>query len=221
MRPKTLLYALATADPDGICQSQTPGGAGALTLNGALVSGGVALLGDYQRRVRLTAAADETGHTFTVTGTDDFGRTISEDLAGPAIGTVDTTLNFKTVTSVTIDAAATGAVTVGTTDFGESRPYLVDPSWPNPTSISLAYELRTTGATVDVTVQYSFHPFHGDEDAANDATIEWYNHASLTNKTASAAGSITQPVTAVRLKQNTGTDAGAEHALIVHQAGPI
>jgi hypothetical protein len=87
--------ALASADADGICVSQTcPGafdlaingalasgysatnvaaaqavaGAGDLTLNGTLVSGGVAYLGG-QRRVYITSAGNDTGITFTVKGT--------------------------------------------------------------------------------------------------------------------------------------------------------
>lgn len=112
--PTHVTLQLEAAVADGICQSQKPLAAGALTLNGSLVVSGVAVL-DVARRVLIGSDADDSTHTFTITGTDRYGNTQSERLAGPASpATVYSVLDYKTVTSVTIDAAATGNITVGT-----------------------------------------------------------------------------------------------------------
>lgn len=106
------------ADADGIAQSQTPLAAGNLTLNGALVSGGVATFAT-PRRVQITSAADESARTFTVYGTarvEQGGISISEAVTGANIGAAYTTQDFATVTRIAVDAATAGAVTAGTND---------------------------------------------------------------------------------------------------------
>src|SRR5450631_3288742 len=98
---------LVAAAANNIALSQTPAGAGALTLNGSLVASGVAVL-DKHRRVLITTA--DTTHTFTVTGATGTGSVISE-IVGPITTSAFTAQDFKTVTSVTINGAATAAVT--------------------------------------------------------------------------------------------------------------
>ena len=56
---------LDAADDNGIAQSQTTAGAADLTLNGALVSGGVATF-DSPRQVIITSGGNDTGVTFTI-----------------------------------------------------------------------------------------------------------------------------------------------------------
>lgn len=101
------------ADADGVCQSQTPaaGGSQDLTINGAQASGGVASF-DAGRLITIASAADDSGRTFTITGTDVNGDTQSEVIAGPAT-TVTGTKYFKTVTTVNVDDDTAGAITVG------------------------------------------------------------------------------------------------------------
>ena len=112
MRPITVTAGpLAAADADGIAQAQNP--ASTFTLNGALVSGGVAQLG-APRRVLITTTANETGVTFTVTGTNLAGDVLTEALVGVNNTTTYTTLDFYTVTSVTNSTTLTGNVTIGT-----------------------------------------------------------------------------------------------------------
>lgn len=100
------------ADPDGVCASQTPGSESNLTINGAKASGGVATFG-AARQITITSAADESGRTFTIRGTDADGTSISEAITGADTALATGTKHFKTVTQVSIDGAATGAVTVG------------------------------------------------------------------------------------------------------------
>jgi hypothetical protein len=101
------------ADPDGVCQSQTPaaGGVQNLTINGALSSGGVATF-VAARFITIASAADDSARTFTVTGTDVNGRVQTEVIAGPAT-TVTGTRYFRTVTQVSVDGNTAGAITVG------------------------------------------------------------------------------------------------------------
>jgi len=104
------LGAPITADPDGVCASQAGTAATAMTINGALASGGVATF-DVPRNV---VGAWTTSAKLTITGTDEYGKTIVETTASS--GTSHTGLKaFKTVTSVVPDTNITGA-TVGTGD---------------------------------------------------------------------------------------------------------
>lgn len=97
-------------DADGIAASQTVTGAGtAFSLNGALVSGGVAIM-DVPRCIQ---AAWTNSAYITITGKDEYGNTIVEV---SATGTSHYgTKAFAKVTSVTTSATITSA-TVGTTD---------------------------------------------------------------------------------------------------------
>ena len=107
--------AVDTLDADGVCVAATATSATALSATGALVSGGVATF-DIARGIRLTSTSNQSARTFTIAGTDHYGEALVENIAGPNNTTVDGVKAFKTVTSVTPDAAMTGNVTVGTND---------------------------------------------------------------------------------------------------------
>jgi len=145
---------LAAAAANNIALSQTPAGAGALTLNGSLVTAGVATL-DHHRRVLITTA--DTTHTFTVTGATETGSVISE-IVGPITTSAFTAQDFKTVTSVTINGGATAAVTVGTNGIASTSWVRTD-EWANP---ALSIQCDVSG-TVNYTVQAS-------NDDPNDPT---------------------------------------------------
>ena len=111
MRPVTVSVGpLAAAVANNIALSQTPGAAGAVTLNGSLVTGGIATL-DNPRRVLITTA--DTTTVFTVTGTTPTGSVITESFKVVA-GSSYTKLDYKTVTSITVNQGTTAALTVGT-----------------------------------------------------------------------------------------------------------
>lgn len=104
------LGAPDTADADGVCASQAGTADTAMTINGALASGGVATF-DVPRNV---VGAWTTAAKLTITGTDQYGETVVETTG--AAGTAHTGKKaFKTVTSVVPDTNITGA-TVGTGD---------------------------------------------------------------------------------------------------------
>ncbi len=117
-----LSVIMAAADADGISTSQTPAGAGDLTITGALATGGIAYLG-AMRQVLVTTVSNESGKTMTIYGTDLTGNVISETMTGPNATTGSPVQHFYTVTRIAVSAAFTGAVTVGTSGVG-STPWV-------------------------------------------------------------------------------------------------
>jgi hypothetical protein len=192
-----------------VCASQTPLAAGNLTINGTAASGGVATL-DSQRRILFTFAADETGHTFVVYGTNQGGNPIQESVAGTTAGTVATNLDFLTVTQITISAAATGAITVGTNTVG-STPWQSVDLLREP--VNVAFQVAITG-TINYTVEYTQTDVN---TLAPGAYAIPFAHPSVANKTDNETGSFVDPISYFRLTINSGTGAST---LTYAQAGP-
>lgn len=113
IRPVSIDIAPSVADPNGICAAQTTGGAGNLTINGVLASGGVATL-PIAGHVSITSTGNLSSLTFTVYGTLRNGVSASEAVTGPNNSTVVTSLNFKTVIQVAVSGTVGTNVEVGT-----------------------------------------------------------------------------------------------------------
>jgi hypothetical protein len=107
------LGAPDVADPNGVCEAQS-GAAGALTLDGALVSGGVATF-DVPRNIVIDSGGADTA-TLTITGTDEYGNTVVEDIQLNGTTAVEGKKAFKTVTSVVSDGTISNGAFVGTGD---------------------------------------------------------------------------------------------------------
>lgn len=198
MRPISITRALAALDADGIATAQQRVGAGNLTLNGALVTSGVAQLGS-QRVVALDSAGNLSGVTFTITGTDDAGNTISQAIAGPNTTPTATTLNFKTVTQVAVSATIATDVIVGTSGVGGSQTLPLDIYLPYGSTASI----DVTG-TVNVSVQVTNdNPF---PDSAS-TILNWVSHptAALVTATSDQTGATANAYRAMRLLTNSGT----------------
>ena len=196
-------FDLSTAaDADGICQSQTPSGAGELTINGALASGGVATLGSgkNQRQVLITAVGDESGRTFTVTGTNWDGVTISETITGPNASTAASVLSYQTVTSVEVDAATADAITVGTNGIGDS-PLIPMNLRQTPFNASVGI---VADGTIDYTVRHTFDDVLG-QSASTQHTYFDHDSTDLVNATASQDGNYAFPVSGIQVRINSGT----------------
>lgn len=201
MRTSSLTKTLTALSANNICLSQTPGAAGNLTLNGAAVVAGVAVL-DTQRLVAITGAANDSARTFTVFGTDDNGNAISEAVTpGPNISTVSTVNNFKTVTRIAVDAATAGAITVGTSGVGASKPIVPD-RYISPFNPSIVVEV--TG-TLNYDVQYTYDDVF---DAAQASSLNWFSITALTGQTTTKDSNLAYPVTGIRLKINSGSGSG-------------
>src|SRR5574343_46686 len=124
MRRKTFRVQPAV-DADGLAKSQTPAGSGNLTLNGDLISGGV-WSSSIGQLVTITCAGNDAARTFTVTGTDYNGYAVTSSIAGSNGSTTTGTVYFYRITSIAVDAATAGAVTVGFAGGAVSPPFTVN-----------------------------------------------------------------------------------------------
>lgn len=205
---------LATASGNNICLSQTPAGAGALTLNGAAVTSGVAIL-DTARRVVVTSAANETGRTFTITGTAANGKVQSETVTGANAGAAQSVLDYKTVTSVTISGAASGAITVGTNTVASSRWLRLD-EWAHA---QVSLQCDVTG-TVVYTVQQTLDNPNDPTWPVAPASVLWVDHADtqLVNATTTKQGNYGYVPLFVKVTLLSGT---GSVSLTAVQAGNV
>jgi hypothetical protein len=201
--------ALAAAAANNVAASQSPG-AGAITLNGSRVSGGVATL-DVARRVIVTSGGNDTGITFTVTGTNRSGTPLTETITGASGAAASTTQDFKTVTSVTHTGSVATTVTVGTSGVASSQWYYVDRE-VSPVNLGIAV---VVAGTINYTVEYTL------DDPNNPLTATFptvFSLLALAAQTTTKDSSITTPITAIRLTQNSFTAPGTA-TMIVAQAG--
>jgi hypothetical protein len=181
-----------------ICGSQTTAGAGNLLINGTLATGGVATLA-AQQIIGITSAGNDSAVNFTITGTDDQGRVISQTIAGPNANTVQTTLNYRTVTQIAVSAAVASAVTVDTLGIGGSQEIPLD-RYLNPFNVSLA-ALLLSGAA-NFTVQFTLDNVFGGSGPFN-----WFAVNGMSAVAVNTNGTLISAVTAVRLLTNSGTGA--------------
>ena len=102
----------AAADTDGISTAASISGAANLTIGGALASGGSVTI-DCPRNVTILSAGDDSGITFTVTGTDESGTAITEVITGADTGTATGSSFFQTVTQIATSGSSAGNVSAG------------------------------------------------------------------------------------------------------------
>lgn len=211
MRPVILNRTLAAAAVGAIAAAQTRVGAGVLLVNGSLATAGVATLA-AQQTLGFTSAGNIAAVIFTIIGTDDQGRVISETVTGVNANTVNTVLNYRTVTALSADRTIGTAVSVDTLQIGASQGVPVD-QYLNPTNITVSVEV--TG-TVNYTVQWTQDDVFASPPGG---PFIWYPAAAnLVAATDTEAGSIGAPVAAIRLLTNSG---GGTAKIIVRQAGLI
>ena len=108
---KAKQFKAVAADTAAIAALQTLGGAGNMTLTGSSVSDG----SNMDTTVTLTSTGNISGVTFTVTGTDASGSTITEDITGPNNTTVTGSTKFLTVTQIAADGAVSTNTSAGFT----------------------------------------------------------------------------------------------------------
>lgn len=210
MLPRSVTVGpLASPSANNIATSQTPGGAGNLTLNGSTVVNGVAVL-DTARRVLFTpAGAEGTNSTiWTVTGTDWNNNTVSEMVAGvnnPS--TVFTKYDYKTVTQIAVNKSQAGAVTVGTNGVASSAPIMLDNFAPAPTSIQV-----TAHGTVNFTVQQTLD----DLNVVGYVNATWLNHpdATLVGASSSVQGNYAYIPQFVQLVLNSESAGAGNFAVM-------
>jgi len=200
MRPVTVTVGpLATASANNICTTQTP--TTSFTLNGTLVTAGVATL-DTPRRVLFTTAANESAKTVTLTGTDWNGAAITEVLGLTNVGVSYTNLDFKTVTAITISSAAAGAITVGTNTIASSMWVRLDEYSLPQTSIQV-----TVSGTVNYTVQQTLQDPNSPTNPVSPYLVNWVNSAdpAVVSSSATVQSNYTYAPAWAKVTLNSGT----------------
>lgn len=195
MRPVRYSRTLAAGVVGAIAAAQAPASGTPLTINGTLAAGGVATM-TAQQFIGLTSAGNLSAINFTITGTDDQGRVISQTIAGPNANTVNTTLNYRTVTSIVPNGTSATTLTVDTVGTGASQEIPIDRN-QNPTNVSLS---GVVTGTVNWTAQYTLD----DVFDGTNGPYQWFPVSSLTAQVASAQGTIISDITAVRFLTNSG-----------------
>lgn len=221
MRPKYLDIDPINVDADGICESQTPaaGGSQSLTIDGVLADLGTAGVFDIYDAgysvgvggviIGIASAGNDSGRTFTVTGTNEMGHDVTETITGPNATTVQSSTYFKTITAITVDDDTAGAITVGTVD--EVASVVVPMNW-RAYNFKVGFSVDVTG-TVDYTLQHTLVDVFD-----TTLTHKWFNHDVTANQTTDQDGNYVIPVRAIRLVTNSYSS-GAEIALNLVQGG--
>lgn len=203
LNTKTITYQLAAAAATGISTSASVTGGVSALINGSLTSGGVATLdtGGAARRVIITPAGNETTNSFTITGTDRYGRPQTEVVAGVNNPTVaQSTKDFLTVTKIVPTNSTAAAITAGTSSVGSSEPYIVD--WvPNGNIIGANMIFN---GTANATVQEAMDDLAPAWDVNNNPPT-WFDDTNLASKSSNTHGQLAGPFTMVRLTINSGT----------------
>lgn len=197
MRPFTIDVDPADTDPDGLADNNASSGA-TLTLDGVLTSGGTFTSADglgHQISITDTATVDQSGATFTITGTNANDEAISEAVTGPGSGaTVESSKYFKTVTSIAIaSGAACGTVDCGTDTGGEvaSKVYVMDPRAPEGAGVQVV----VTG-TVNYTVEATMEPI---SDVSSFDDFSFSAVSAYSGKTADVISNLPAGVSAIRV----------------------
>jgi hypothetical protein len=188
---------LVAANTSNIATSQTPSAAGSLTLNGTLVSGGVATM-DTPRRVLITTAA---AISFTITGTDWANSPISEIVTNSG-SSVASVLSYKTVVAIANSATAGGnAIIVGTNGVADSPWIRFD---------DYAFGATSIESVVSGTANYTLWMTNDDPNSAtnpvNPNAMAWSTALSPMVATAATAQAvIAAPFAWAKVTLNSGT----------------
>lgn len=180
------------ATTNSVATSQTPAGAGNLTLVSSSVTFGSA----SAQYLTVTSTADISNRTFTFTGTNVYGNSATVTLTGPNNNTVTSTLALMTVTNVAISGAAAGAITVGNSAYAEGVMFVADME-SNPFSIGFAGILASGSPTY--TVQQTYDDVLAKTYSYSSTSNTWFNHATVAAKTTNFEGTYTAPVRGIKL----------------------
>lgn len=187
---------LQAAVNNAVCLDQTRGTAGALTLNGTSVVAGVAVF-NAAYLVTVTSTGNDSTRTYTITGTNSSGVTISETITGPNTTTVSTTNYFKTVTGVSVVGGGTvGTVRVGFGSAGVAPPLILDIHGRPDVSLQVV-----VSGSVTWTVQQTL------DNLWDIQFPTWFSHPdpNMVAQTVNRQGNYAYIPAAVRLQITSGT----------------
>ena len=201
--PIVFTKQLGAASVNSIAGSQSPG-AGAITLTAATVTIDTATAANTQvgRRVILTSGGNDTGVTFTVTGTNASGSVISDSFLGASGGAAQSNLDFVTVNGLTHTGSIASTIEAGTNGVGSS-PWITL-NWHSQL-INVGFAIELVSGACNFTMQYAY------DDPNNllaGATYPLpFNHSVVVGASATTDGVFAMPISAVRVFINSGTGA--------------
>lgn len=184
-------------DRDGLAQSQTPGAAGNLTLNGVGIVDGYAIFSP-PRKVAIFCGSDISARVFTVYGTDRAGTAITDTITGINNTTVSTNKIFKTVTRIAVDAATGAAVEAGWTIVSYSSWIILGNKMGHNQYRVVCEISGTVNFDVEATTQNYLRDGVTGEYPDGRVTLQ-------AAKTARTDEILTAPYTAVRAILNSGS----------------
>jgi len=211
--------------------------AGAVVLNGSLVTtvttgntySGTAITAtvatlDKPRRVLFTSDGNDSGITFTITGTDWNNNPVSEVLAGANATTAYTLYDYKTVTSVVASGASAGNVSIGTNGVASSRPVFLDTYADSSTYIQ-----TDTGGSSGITYSIQLsgdNPNNAQLGMGSDnyTNVRWVNSgtAALVNATTAQNANQAGIPNMIRcLVTNAGSNTTASVHVNFNQSGMV
>lgn len=158
---------------------------------------------DMARKVGITSAGNDSGITFTITGTDWNGTAISEVLAGANATVATSVLDYKTVTSIRASAAVATTLTVGTTAVAAS-PWIRFDDYAAMAQVALQC---TVSGTVSYTVQQTMDDPAWNYSGMSLYGMTWVDHpdTNLVAATATKQGRYDAAPTFARVVLNSGT----------------
>jgi hypothetical protein len=213
MRPVTITVGpLAAASATKVAANQVVTGAAAMTLTASPV------VLDVPRHILVTNVGNDTGITFTITGTTFGGNVISETLTGTSGSSVATVNDFATVTSVvTSGSTSASGASVGTNGVAGSSWVRFDDFAPSNTSIQC-----NVSGTVNYTIQSTLDDPNSATNPVAVNAVTWVNSSDSNVVSASAtkqSNFLFAPIFA-RVLLNSGT--GSVTATFIQDSnGPV
>lgn len=165
---------------------------------------------DVARRVIVTSGGDDTGITFTLTGTDWAGNTISEAVTGASGAAASSVLDYLTVASVLTSGAAATTVTVGTSGVAGS-PWVRFDDFASNAQVSIQC---TVSGTANYTVQQTMEDPNQITNQLPTPTYRWARSAvswldhpdtALVSATTTKQGNYGYAPVFARVVLNSGT----------------
>jgi hypothetical protein len=187
---------LTAASSTAVAASQS---GSSITINGGLATGGVATM-DQARRIAVTSGGNDTSITFTLTGTDRYGRVQSESFAGASGAAAQSVKDYATITKVVPTGAVATYVTVGTTGVASSDAYIND--WIANGNLIRCSTLVT--GTINYTIQEAVDDFAPAWDQTVNSA-NWFADSTFSASTTSQTGTLSGPFSMIRILVNSGT----------------
>lgn len=164
---------------------------------------GVATLA-VARRIAIDSAGDDTGITFTLTGTDINGSPISEAVTGVNNAVATSVLSYKTVTSVLTSGAVATTVEVGDSAVADSQWVRFDDYGANA---QVAIQATVSG-TVNYTIQQTLDdPNSTIPPLVTPQAVTWVDHpdSAVVGATATKQTNYGYPPIFAKVVLNSGT----------------